>query len=162
MISSDPLEPGSVIMRRAWMNRGRWGFTGLRLPVPQVLGKLRIAGGIDGAMERFRSAGFRLPTVEQRCGWTLGEDFDTTDFHVEAIDLLQNRVGCECGVALVVRLCFRQRSASPPNSALVILGDMSIQGNIKGVRDTSGALSASNGKRREKRALIPIRESPSV
>ena len=34
----------------------------------------------------------------------IARDFDTTDFHVEAIDLLQNRVDCECGMALMVAI----------------------------------------------------------
>jgi len=60
----------------------------------------------------------------------IARDFDTTDFHVEAIDLLQNRVACECGVALIVAIisAIKRVSVQP---ALVILGDISIQGNLK-------------------------------
>jgi ATP-dependent Lon protease len=35
----------------------------------------------------------------------VGQQIDTTDFHVEAIDLLNNRVPCEAGIALVVAVC---------------------------------------------------------
>ena len=60
----------------------------------------------------------------------VAHDFDTTDFHVEAIDLLQNRVACECGVALVVAI-FRLQPVPVQAALVMILGDMSIQGNIK-------------------------------
>jgi ATP-dependent Lon protease len=81
-------------------------------------------------------------------------DFDTTDFHVEAIDLLQNRVSCECGVALVVAILSALKRV-PVQPALVILGDLSIQGNIKGVRTLVEPcqLAMENGA---KRALLPI------
>jgi ATP-dependent Lon protease len=67
----------------------------------------------------------------------IGQHIDTTDFHVGAIDLLSNRVLCEAGIALV------------------ILGDLSIQGNIKPVRSLAEPLQVSmdNGARR---ALIPL------
>ena len=84
----------------------------------------------------------------------IAQDFDTTDFHVEAIDLPQNRVTCECGVALVVAVLSALKRV-PVQSALVNLGDLSIQGNIKGVRTLVEPcqLSMENGA---KRALIPI------
>jgi ATP-dependent Lon protease len=34
----------------------------------------------------------------------VGQQVDTTDFHVEAIDLLSNHVPCEAGIAFVVAL----------------------------------------------------------
>jgi ATP-dependent Lon protease len=84
----------------------------------------------------------------------IAREFDTTDFHVEAIDLLQNRVSCECGIALIVAIisAIKRVSVQP---ALAILGDVSIQGNIKGVRTLVEPcqLAMENGARR---ALIPI------
>lgn len=54
----------------------------------------------------------------------IGQLLDSTDFHVEAIDLLGNRQGCEVGVALFVAVhsALKKRSVLP---ALLILGDMS-------------------------------------
>ena len=79
---------------------------------------------------------------------------DTTDFHVEAIDLLNNRVPCEAGIALVVAVysAIKRHSVLP---GLVILGDLSIQGNIKSVRSLAEPLQVAmdNGARR---ALIPL------
>ena len=34
----------------------------------------------------------------------VGQQVDTTDFHVEAIDLLSNHVPCEAGIAFVVAM----------------------------------------------------------
>jgi ATP-dependent Lon protease len=84
----------------------------------------------------------------------IGQQIDTTDFHVEAIDLLSNRVPCEAGIALVIAIysVLKKHSILP---ALVILGDLSIQGNIKAVRSLAEPLQVGmdNGARR---ALIPL------
>jgi ATP-dependent Lon protease len=78
----------------------------------------------------------------------------STDFHVEAIDLLNNHISCNAGVALVVAVysALKKHSAAP---ALLILGDLSIQGNIKAVSSLAEPLQVAmeNGARR---ALIPI------
>lgn len=78
----------------------------------------------------------------------------TTDFHVEAIDLLAYRVSCDAGVGLLVAIysAIKKHSVQP---GLLILGDLSIQGNIKAVRSLAEPLQLGmdNGARR---ALIPI------
>ncbi len=76
------------------------------------------------------------------------------DFHVEAIDLLSNRVPCEAGIALVVAIYSALKKQSV-QAGLVILGDLSIQGNIKPLRSLSEPLQVSmdNGARK---ALIPL------
>ena len=82
------------------------------------------------------------------------QDLDHNDLVVEAIDLLGNRVEGEIGVALFVACCsaLRRTSIAP---ALLILGDMSVQGNIKPARSLNEPLRVAmdNGA---KRALIPI------
>ena len=84
----------------------------------------------------------------------LAQIFDTTDFHVEAIDLLANRIPGEAGIGLVVAIhsALKKRATLP---ALLILGDLSIQGNLKAVRSLVEPLQIAmdNGARR---ALIPI------
>ena len=84
----------------------------------------------------------------------IAQALDTTDFHIEAIDLLSNRVSCEPGIGLIVAIhsALKKQSVQP---ALLILGDLSIQGNIKAVRSLAEPLQAAmdNGARR---ALIPI------
>jgi ATP-dependent Lon protease len=84
----------------------------------------------------------------------IAQAFDTTDVHVEAIDLLTNRVSCDVGIALVVAIysALKKHAALP---GLLILGDLSIQGNIKAVRSLAEPLQVGmdNGARR---ALIPL------
>jgi ATP-dependent Lon protease len=81
-------------------------------------------------------------------------ELDTSDFHVEVIDLLGNKVEAEIGVAFFVAAYSALRK-SPSQPALLVLGDLSIQGNIKPVRSLTEPLQVAmdNGG---KRALIPI------
>jgi len=78
----------------------------------------------------------------------------TTDFHVEAIDLLANHIACQSGIGPVVAIysALKKQSTLP---ALLVLGDLSIQGNLKPVRSLIEPLQVGmdNGARR---ALIPI------
>jgi ATP-dependent Lon protease len=84
----------------------------------------------------------------------IAQAFDTTDFHVETIDLLTNRVSCDAGIALVIAIysALKKHAAMP---GLLVLGDLSIQGNIKAMRSLAEPLQLGmdNGARR---ALIPI------
>lgn len=72
----------------------------------------------------------------------------------EVIDLLNNRVEAEMGVAFFVA-AFSAIRKSPVTAATLILGDMSIQGNVKPLRSLVEPLQVArdNGA---KRALIPI------
>jgi ATP-dependent Lon protease len=84
----------------------------------------------------------------------IARDLDISDIHVEVIDLLANRVEAELGVAFFVAAysALRKASVSP---ALLILGDMSVQGNIKPLRSLTEPLQVAkdNGAMR---AFIPI------
>ena len=75
------------------------------------------------------------------------------------IDLLANRVEAEIGVAFFVA-CYSALRRAPVSPALLVLGDMSIQGNIKPLRSLTEPLQIAkdNGA---KRALIPIENKRS-
>jgi ATP-dependent Lon protease len=79
---------------------------------------------------------------------------DTLDFHVEAVDLMNNGVQAEVGVAFFIA-AFSALRHNPVTAATLILGDMSIQGNIKELRSLTEILQLArdNGV---KRALLPI------
>lgn len=116
-------------------------------------GKLKLAGGVTGATKESVQRAFSyLQTRKSELG--IARDFDLSDFHVEVIDLLGNRVEAEVGVAFVISAysALRKATISP---ALLILGDMSVQGNIKPIRSLTEPLQVAmdNGA---KRALIPI------
>jgi ATP-dependent Lon protease len=152
VISSDPLEPGSVYAASV-DDQGKVGLCRLEVGCASGTGKLKLAGGIDGSMKESIQRAFGY-LHSNKLRLSIGQDFETTDFHVEAIDLLQNRVSCECGLALIVAIISAIKRL-PVQAALVILGDISIQGNIKGVRTLVEPcqLAMENGARR---ALIPI------
>jgi ATP-dependent Lon protease len=152
VISSDPLEPGSVYAASV-DDQGKVGLNRLEVGCAAGTGKLKLAGGIDGAMkESIQRAFGYLQTNKVKLG--IASTFDLTDFHVEAIDLMQNHVPCECGTALIVAVMSAVKRV-PAQAALVILGDISIQGNIKGVQTLVEPcqVAMENGARR---AMIPI------
>ncbi|MGA2704319.1 MAG: protease Lon-related BREX system protein BrxL [Isosphaeraceae bacterium] len=157
MISTDPLAPGSVYASSV-DDQGKVGLYRLEIGCSPGTGKLKIAGGIEGTMRESINRAFAyLQSQKGKMG--IAQAVDTTDFHIEAIDLLANRVPCEAGIALVVAIysAVKRQSVQP---GLMILGDLSIQGNIKAVKSLSEPLQVGmdNGARR---ALIPLENKRS-
>lgn len=152
MISSDPLAPGSVYTASV-DQQGKVGLYRLEVGCSAGTGKMRIAGGIQGGMKDSIQRAFAY-LMGQKAKMGIAKLIDTTDFHIEAIDLLNNRVSCESGVALIVAIysAIKKHSALP---GLLILGDLSIQGNIKSLPSLVEPLQVGmdNGARR---ALIPL------
>jgi ATP-dependent Lon protease len=151
-IATDPLAPGSVYAA-AVDDQGRVGLYRLEVGCAAGTGKLKVAGGIAGPMrESLQRAFAYLQGHKVRFGFA--QAFDQTDFHVEAIDLLTNQVPCEPGIALVVAV-YSALKKHPALAALLVLGDLSITGNIKAVRSLAEPLQVGmdNGARR---ALIPV------
>lgn len=93
-----------------------------------------------------------LQTKKSELG--IARDLDISDIYIEVIGLLANRVEAELGVAFFVAAYSALRKA-PVSPALLILGDLSVQGNIKPLRSLTKPLQVAkdNGA---KRALIPI------
>jgi ATP-dependent Lon protease len=152
LIATDPLAPGSVYTA-AVDDQARVGLYRLEVGCSPGTGKLKVAGGIGGVMkESIQRAFAYLQGQKGKMG--IGQALDATDFHVEAIDLLSNQVPCEAGVALVVAVYSAVKKHSA-QAGLLILGDLSIQGNIKAVRSLAEPLQVGmdNGARR---ALIPL------
>jgi ATP-dependent Lon protease len=152
MIASDPLAPGSVYTASV-DDQGKVGLYRLEVGCSPGTGKLKIAGGIDGVMrESIQRAFAYLAAQKVKIG--ISQQVDTTDFHVEGIDLLSNHVPCEAGVALIVAVYSAIKKQSVL-AGLVILGDLSIQGNIKSLRSLVEPLQVGmdNGARR---ALVPL------
>ncbi len=79
----------------------------------------------------------------------IGRDLDSADFHLEVIDLLANRVETEIGVGFFAAAMSALRK-HPLAAALLVLGDMSVQGNIKPVRSLVEPLQVAmdNGTKR--------------
>jgi ATP-dependent Lon protease len=151
-VSTDPLAPGSVYAASV-DDHGKVGLYRLEVGCSPGTGKLKIAGGVEGAMKESLQRAFAY-LQGQKVKMGIGQQFDTTDFHVEAIDLLSNHVACESGIALVVAVYSAIKKQSTL-AGLLILGDLSIQGNIKALRSLAEPLQVAmdNGARR---ALIPL------
>jgi ATP-dependent Lon protease len=152
LISIDPLAPGSVYTASV-DDHGKVGLYRLEVGCSAGSGRLKVAGGIDSSMKDSIQRAFAY-IQGNKVDMGIAQAFVTTDFYVEAIDLLSNRISCDVGVALIVAInsALKKHSALP---AFLILGDLSIQGNIKGVRSLAEPLQIGmdNGARR---ALIPI------
>lgn len=151
-IATDPLAPGSIYIASV-DDEGKVGLYRLEVGISPGTGKLKLSGGISGGMKESINRAFAyLQGHQSEMG--LSQQLDITDFHVEAIDLLANRVSCEAGIGLIVAIYSALRK-QPALSAMLILGDVSIQGNLKAVRSLIEPLQVAmdNGARR---ALIPI------
>ena len=132
---------------------GTVGLYRLEVTLATGTGKLKLAGGVAGAMKESVGRAFSHLSAN-KTAFGVGRDVDTADFHVEAIDLLGNHVAAEIGVAFFVAAYSALRNA-PAQPAMLVLGDMSIQGNLKPARSLMEPLQVAmdNGA---KRALIPI------
>lgn len=152
LISLDPLAPGSAYAAGIDAE-GTVGMFRIEVSVAAGTGKLKTAGGVPGTTKESVQRAFAYMHA-RKSELGVGQDLDTSDLHVEVIDLLANRVEVEIGVAFFVAAFSALRSA-PLAPALLVLGDMSVQGNLKPVRSLVEPLQVGmdNGARR---ALVPI------
>jgi ATP-dependent Lon protease len=85
-------------------------------------------------------------------------DIESYDFHVQIVDLMQSKGGSQAGVAFFVAL-YSLLQDKPVQSSLVVLGEVTIQGNIMLLRSLRLQLTEplqmimDNGA---KRVLIPL------
>lgn len=152
LISVEPLAPGSVYAASVG-NDGTVGLYRLEVSLSNGTGKLKLAGGVAGDMKESIQRAFSY-LLANKVMFGVGREVDTSDFHVESVNLLGNKVSAEIGVAFFVA-AYSALRRSPVQPGLLALGDMSIQGNIKPVRSLVEPLQVAmdNGARR---ALIPI------
>lgn len=152
LISPDPLAPGTIYSASV-SGDGTVGMYRVEITLSSGTGKLKHAGGIAGSMKESINRAFSF-LLSNKNTFGVGREVDTSDFHVEVIDLLGNKVEAELGVAFFVAAYSVLRKA-PPQPGLLVLGDMSVQGNVKPVRSLTEPLQVAmdNGA---KRALIPI------
>lgn len=152
LLSADPLAPGSVYTASV-NTEGKVGIYRVEVGTSPGTGKLKAAGGVEGSIRDCLSRAFGyLQGHKVQLG--IGVVFDSTDLHIEVIDMLGNRIACESGLAMLVAMVSALRK-TPALPGLVILGDLSIQGNIKPVTTLAEPLQIvmENGARR---ALIPL------
>ena len=152
LIATDPLPPGTIYSASV-SGDGTVGLYRVEVTTSAGTGKLKPAGGLKGAMKESINRAFSY-LLANKNAFGIARDVDTSNFHVEVIDLLANKVETELGVAFFVA-CFSKIRDASPQAGLLVLGDLSIQGAIKPVRSLTEPLQVAmdNGA---KRALIPI------
>ncbi|MER8650965.1 protease Lon-related BREX system protein BrxL [Mesorhizobium sp. M0586] len=157
MISSDPLAPGSVYSASVGAD-GTVGMFRIEVSLSTGSGKLKMAGGINGATKESINRAFSY-MLTRKGELAIAREMDESDLHVEVIDLMHNRAEGEIGLAFFVA-AFSALKKAPAVAATLIMGDLSVQGNIKGVRSLVEPLQVGmdNGA---KRALIPIENKRS-
>jgi ATP-dependent Lon protease len=157
-ISPDPLLPGTVYT--AFVDgESRVGLVRLEVAVAPGSGKLRTPAGMPkGMKESLHRAWSLLQSVKERQGFAPA--LAHKDFAVEAVDLSGGGADGECGVAFYVATISALQSRSIL-AATVILGDLSVQGNIKSLPSIGEALQIAldNGALR---GLVPIANKSQV
>jgi hypothetical protein len=125
LISADPLPPGTVYAAGITAD-GTVGLYRVEVSVASGTGKLKMAGGVAGAIKESVQRAFSY-VQSKKAELGISEDLNTSDLHVEVIDLLANRVEGEVGVAFFVA-CYSALRKAPVSPALLVLGDMSVSG----------------------------------
>ena len=151
LIAADPLPPGTVYAASV-SGDGTVGLYRLEVSMSSGTGKLKAAGGISGMLKESVNRAFSYLKANKHA-FGVARELDTSDFHIEAIDLLGNTVEAEVGIAFFVAAFSALRKASPL-PGLVIIGDMSIRGNITPARSLMEPLQIAMDNV-AKKALIP-------
>ena len=120
MISSDPLAPGSAYTASV-AGDGTVGLFRIEVSTSAGTGKLKAAGGISGLTKESINRAFSY-LLSRKSEFAIGREVDTTDFHVQVIDLLNNQLEAEIGVAFFIAAFSAVRKA-PLTAATLVLGD---------------------------------------
>jgi hypothetical protein len=94
---------------------GTVGLYRVEISLSSGTGKLKLAGGVSGAMKESVNRAFSYLSAN-KTPFGVPRDLDTSDFHVEVIDLLGNKVEAEIGVAFFIAAYSALRK-SPPQAA---------------------------------------------
>jgi ATP-dependent Lon protease len=141
LVAPDPLAPGSIYTASV-SGDGTVGLFRIEVSTSAGTIKLKAASGLSGVTKESINRAFNY-LLSRKMEFGIGREVDTTDFHVEVIDLLNNRVEAEIGVAFFIAAFSAIRKA-PVTAATLVLGDMSIQGNIKPLRCERSVRGASS------------------
>ena len=128
VISHDPLPPGTVYTA-AVDSEAKVALFRLEVALTAGTGKLRTPTGLEKSLKESLNRAFSyLQGVKDKLGLT--QMLAQKDIYAEAVDLSGVRIDCPCGVAFFVVLISAVRSRYV-QAGTVILGDLTIQGNIK-------------------------------
>ncbi len=139
-ISADPLPPGTVYTA-AIDDEGKVSLYRLEVTLTAGTGKLRSPAGLErGLKESVNRAWTYLQSVRDRMGLT--DALTHKDIVAEAIDLSGGRVECACGVAFFAAM-LSAVGARKVQAGTVVLGDLTIQGNVKALNSITEVLQLS-------------------
>ncbi len=152
LISPDPLPPGTVYTA-ALTDGDKVAIHRIEVSRFSGSGKLRITGSLGRAMRDSIQTAFDYVKSRAR---ELGIETDlrSYDFHVQVVDLTASKEGAEAGVAFFVALYSLLRG-QPVQAGLVVLGQMTIHGNILPLPSVHEPLQAvmENGA---KKVILPV------
>ncbi len=158
LISADPLPAGSVYTA-TFTEEDKVALH--RIEVSKIAngtGKLRTTGLPDSATKMAITTAYDYMRARSR---ELGieNELHRYDYHVQAVDLTGSGQSARAGVAFFVAM-YSAIKERPPCAALIVLGDLTIQGNILPMRSLTEPLQVAmdNGA---KRALIPVENKRS-
>jgi ATP-dependent Lon protease len=129
VVSQDPLPPGTVYTA-AVNSEAKGALFRLKIALTAGTGKLRIPTGLEKSLKESLNRAFSyLQGVKDKLGLT--QTLANKDIYAEAVDLSGARIDCPCGVAFFAAMISAVRNRQV-QAGTVVLGDMTIQGNVKG------------------------------
>ena len=152
LISPDPLAPGSVYS--IYVNEeGVPGLYRIEVQVSVGTGKIHASGGMTKFMKDSLQRAFTF-LKSHKVEYGIGREVDNTDFHVESVNLIGTNVDAPLGTAFFVALysALKKRSIK---ASTVVLGDMTIQGNLKALNSVQEFMQVSMDNGATK-ACIPM------
>ena len=152
VISQDPL-PAGTVYTAAVDDEARVGLFRLEVTVTAGTGKVRTPTGLEKDLKESLNRAFSyLQGVRDRLGLTAV--LAQKDLYAEAIDLSGSRIECPCGVAFFAAMISAIQNRRV-QAGTVILGDLTIQGNVRGPASITEPLQLAldNGAQR---VLLPV------
>ena len=152
VISQDPLPPGTVYTA-AVDSEAKVALFRLEVTLTAGTGKLRSPTGLEKSLKESLNRAFSyLQSVKDKLGLT--QMLAQKDIYAEAVDLSGGRIDCPCGVAFFAAIISAIRNRHV-QAGTVILGDLTIQGNIKGPASITEPLQLAL-ESGALRALVPV------
>lgn len=129
IISQDPL-PSGTVYTAAVNAEARVALFRLEVTLTAGTNKLRTPAGLEKTLKESLNRAFSyLQNVKDKLGLT--QMLAQKDIYAEAVDLSGGRIECPCGVAFFAAMISAIRNRQV-QAGTVVLGDLTIQGNIKG------------------------------
>jgi len=158
VISQDPLPPGTVYTA-AVDSEAKVAIFRLEVALSAGTGKLRTPTGLEKSLKESLNRAFSfLQHVKDKLGLT--QELAQKDIYAEAVDLSGGRVECPCGVAFFAAMISAIRNRKV-QAGTVILGDLTIQGNIKGPASITEPLQLAM-ESGAVRSLVPISNKTQI